>query len=78
MAVEDVMGTSCCSGGKSTETVQKGNKFLQIPTDTTRPIANISDEDETTPLSKLYPHSVIKEEPDKGEPNKNQVKHLVE
>jgi hypothetical protein len=43
------------------------------------PIANISDEDETTPLSKLYPHSVIKEEEaDKGEPKKNQVKHSVE
>jgi hypothetical protein len=78
MAVEDVMGTSCCPEGKATDTVQKGNKFLQIPTDTNRPIANISDEDETTPLSKLYPHSVIKEESDKGEPNKNQVKHSVE
>jgi hypothetical protein len=66
--------------GKTSQLKQskRETKFLQIPTDTNMPIANISDEDETTPLWKLYPHSVIKEEADKGEPNKNQVKHSVE
>ncbi len=34
---------------------------------------DISNEDETTPLSQLYPHSTIKEKPSKTNINTNQV-----